>query len=109
MNEQGRGEGMSRGWSKFGGKKQCLPVVVVLMTMRPRLCEQVDGLKEIIPMEEIILISRKVKRSSTCEIICFDVEITKNDGRLVWKRNIYQVNEGEDTAKSTRNNTSKIW
>ena len=47
MNEQGRGEGMSRGWSKFGGKKKCLPAVVVLMTKRPRVCEQVDGLKEI--------------------------------------------------------------
>ena len=79
------------------------------MTMRPRLCEQVDGLKEIIPMEEIILISREVKRSSTYEIICFNVEIPTNDGSLVWKINLYHVNEGEYTAKSTRNNTSKIW
>lgn len=68
------------------------------MTKRPILCEPVDALKGIIPMEEIILISREIKRSSTCEIICFNVEIPKNDGRLVWKRNIYQVNEGEDTA-----------
>ena len=34
-------------------------------------------------MEEIILTFREVKRSSTCKIICFNVEIPKNDGRLV--------------------------
>lgn len=44
-----------------------------------------DALKEIISYGRNNLFLGR-SRDSTCEIICFSVEIAENDGRVVWEK-----------------------